>query len=94
MKKAKGRQFHKVDTAQAEIVGALRLCGALVHSTAPLGHGFPDLVVWGNNRLWLLEVKTGKGRLTPEEVEFQKKWPVDIVRSAEEAIELIWGVRG
>lgn len=80
------------DHNQAEIVRALRDCGYQVLTMHAVGGGFPDLIVAKNERVWLLEVKQPKGRLTPHQVEFVKTWsgpPVYIVHSVAEALEAV-----
>jgi hypothetical protein len=58
----------------------LRAVGAWVCSTAGLGQGFPDLLVWFRGRYHLLEVKDGakapsERRLTPAEALFHAACP-------------------
>ncbi len=90
------RRAAKVDTNQASIVAALRKIGAMVHSTAAIGAGFPDLVVAHGGRVWLLEVKDGNKpasaqKLTEAEQEFHERWDgyVHIVNSPEAALKLL-----
>lgn len=90
------RRAAKVDANQASIVKALRKIGALVHSTAALGAGFPDLVAAHRGRVWLLEVKDGNKpasaqNLTEAEAEFHELWGgyVHIVNSPEAALNLL-----
>lgn len=77
------RTAAKVDANQPEIVQALRQAGFHVCVTSRLGDGFPDLVVTGNNRhtgqieALLVEVKTAKGKLTPDERDFLSAYPDD-----------------
>lgn len=81
----------RVDLTQKAIVEALRKAGWRVHSTARLAGGFPDLVAYkANVGLRLIEVKTGKEGLTADQEKFiAEGWPVFIVRSAEEALQVI-----
>ena len=87
------RYAAKVDANQSLIVETLRLAGYTVCSMHAVGGGFPDLIVSkrGTNNMWLLEVKTAKGRLTKREREWIDAWgaPVHIVRSPEEALEAV-----
>jgi len=86
-------------TRLEEIVAALRAAGASVECTHAAGNGFPNLVcgyfVDGflgiTRRTILMEVKTATGKLTPDQVEWHAAWrgQVAIVRSVEEALELI-----
>lgn len=79
----------RVDDNQREIVVALRQVGARVAITSSVGHGYPDLTVLFRDEIYLLEVKTAQGRLTPEERDFQALWPVSIVKTPKEALEAI-----
>lgn len=80
----------RVDTNQKQIVAALRGVGASVWVTSMVGRGAPDLVVW-YRQLYLMELKEGKGELTPDEAEWiaRFKGPVHIVRSVDEALQII-----
>lgn len=92
------RRAAKLDANQHAIKAALEAIGCLVHSTAALGRGFPDLLVMPpldcprGPSLLLFEVKDGgkppsARRLTPDEAAFAAKWPVTIVCSVDEAIK-------
>lgn len=85
--------MYKTDQNQKEIVKALRQIGASVFNTAPLGKGFPDLVIGYRRKNYLIEVKTEKGKLTPHEEEFFNTWngEVSLVRNIEDAIRVING---
>jgi hypothetical protein len=78
----------KVDACQPETVGALRRVGAAVLDIHEVGHGAPDLVVWYRGRYYLIELKSGNGRLTPDEQAWHASWPgeVHIVRSWQAAL--------
>ena len=81
----------KVDANQAEIVAALRQAGASVLVMHRLGQGAPDLAVGIRGETFFLEVKTEKGKLTPDEAEFMSNWQgrYAIVRTPEEALRAI-----
>jgi Holliday junction resolvase len=79
----------KVDLNQAEIVAAFRKLGCCVMHMHTLGKGVPDILVARRGRLWLVEVKGAKGKLTPDQEEFHAAWPVHIVRSVDDAIKLM-----
>ena len=69
----------KVDRNQGEIVRAYRNLGFSVYSCAPMGKGFPDLVVGIHGITDLVEVKDGEkppsGRkLTSDQVTFFNDW--------------------
>ena len=87
-----GRRAAKVDANQGEIVAALRAVGASVAPAHTMGGGFPDLVVGHQGVTYLLEVKTPKGKLTPDQERWHPEWrgQVSVVRTAEEA----WAVIG
>ena len=89
------RLHGRIDENQTAIVDALRAVGATVHSTASLGDGFPDLLVGFRLGMFLLEVKTEKGVLTPEQRKWHHHWqgrPVIVVRSPQEALIAIGAV--
>lgn len=82
----------RIDNNHLEIVEALREVGATVQSLASIGRGCPDLLVGYHNKTYLFEVKSGNNGLTSMEVKWIAGWEgrgVKIVRSAEQAIELI-----
>lgn len=90
----------KKDHTHNPIAQAMRDCGYRVAETHQLGGGFPDQVWCGINRrtglpqVWLVEVKTGKGGLTPAEEQFHQDFAgyVHIVRTVDDALRLV-GVR-
>ena len=73
------------DTNEREIVDGLRAMGArVVQIDRPV-----DLLVGYRRKTFLLEVKSGKGRLTALQAEFFDAWAggtAVVVRSLEEAI--------
>ena len=77
----------KRDTAEASIVAALRDAGYLVWI---LGHPADLLCQRPDGSHQLLEVKTGKGRMTPAQVETRDAgWVIPVVRSVEEAFDAL-----
>lgn len=76
----------RTDTNHTEIVKHFRYCGATVKSLAAIGKGMPDLLVSWRNITWLVEIKTTKGKLTEDQIAFQKGWSgcMALVRSPEE----------
>ena len=80
--------IHNVDSTQGKIVEALEKCGASIWKTDSRRKGVPDLVVGVRHRNFLLEVKSEKGKLTPDQVKWHKKWSGQIatVRTVEEAL--------
>ena len=85
----------RVDANHGEIVQALRQVGASVQSLAKVGDGCPDLVVHFRKHTYLLELKTAKGKLRPQQVAWQEKWdgPVHVARSVDEALKAIGASR-
>lgn len=81
----------RVDKNHGEVVEALRAAGAVVASTASIGNGFPDLIAAKGERVWMIEVKGPKGKLTPDQVKWIGEWPgvVHIIRSKDEALTLV-----
>ena len=81
----------KVDTVQAPIVEALRKVGCSVQSLCIVGKGCPDLLVARAGKVYLMEVKTGNAKLTPDELMWHTTWrsTVWIVRSVQEALKAV-----
>ena len=79
----------KRDHNELEIVNALRAIGASVAHLS--SKGIPDLLVSFRNKLYLMEVKKPKGKLTPDQIKFHKSWKgeIYIVRTVQEAIEIL-----
>lgn len=84
----------RTDANQVTIMKALRQMGCEVLSLAAVGHGCPDLLVCRGHRLCLVEVKDGAKvksaqKLTPDQVAFHSKWPVHVVTSLDEAVNVV-----
>lgn len=80
----------RVDGTHKEVTEALRQCGWDVLDTSRL-RGFVDLVAYhpGRQALRLIEVKTANGKPTVfQQRLLERKWPIAVVRSAEDAINL------
>jgi len=86
----------KVDANQSEIVQALREAGATVQHLHKVGQGCPDLLVGYMRRNYMLEVKLTKTCLNEIQVKWHRNWfgQVAIVRSAEEALQVIGATNG
>ena len=85
------RKIARVDDNQAPIVAALRQAGATVVSLAPIGNGVPDLLVGFAGETILMEVKTPKGKHTPDQVHFYELWkgkPIVTTRDPMDAIKV------
>ena len=79
----------KRDANETEIIKALELTGA---SVLPISmRGVPDLLVYRRGRHYLIEVKSEKGGLTKDQVEFHDTWkgPIHIVRNVKEALNIL-----
>lgn len=85
------RQAHKVDTNQAQIVNTLREIGATVQDLSAVGKGCPDLLVGYRGCNYLLEVKTERGKMTPDEATWHEGWRGDcaVVRDEDDALRVI-----
>jgi hypothetical protein len=80
----------RTDGNHAEIRDAMRAAGAEVEDMSGSGRGMPDTLVYTTDgRLLLVEIKMAKGTLTAPQVRFHARFPVHIVRSAAEAIQLV-----
>jgi len=79
------------DTNEQEIVDALEAVGAYVLRL----HVPCDVFCWFRGTIHMLEIKTKDGKLTDSERRFAERWPglVVVVRSAEEALEVIGATR-
>jgi hypothetical protein len=79
----------KRDDNEVEIVNALRAIGASVAHLS--SKGIPDLLVSFKNKLYLMEVKKPKGKLTPDQIKFHENWKgeIHIVRTVQDAIEIL-----
>lgn len=85
------RRAARVDANHAEIVAEFRRLGCAVESLAGMGKGVPDLLVCMHGRNELVEVKTEKGKLTPDQVKWFGAWPtpVHVARSTEDVAQLV-----
>lgn len=93
------RKRAKVDGNQREIVAALRKAGAVVHSTAQLGGGFPDVFCNFRGRIFGFEIKDPKHapsdrKLTDMEQAFHDNWnrsgqTIYVIETAEQALEIM-----
>lgn len=82
--------YHRSDANQQSIIDDLRQIGCNVLSLSAIGNGCPDLLCECHGKLILLEVKDGKGKLRPAQIEFQRRWVnVAVVRNTKEAFEAI-----
>ena len=78
-------KYHQLDTNQIAIVKKLKAEGFLVSRAGGMEQGFPDLIVSDGRQIWLVEVKSEKGKLRPTQEAFiAKGWPVIVIRSVQE----------
>jgi len=85
-----GRDGHRRDDNEAEIVSALETCGATVILLSVPGG--PDLLVGFRRQTYLMEVKGPTGELTGPQLAWHSTWRggiVGIVRSSDDALRLI-----
>jgi len=86
----------KVDESQQGCVAVARGIGAFVFLTHQVGKGFPDAVIGYRGNLYLIEFKTGKGKLEEDQAEFAQKMDavgvtVHVVRNPNEMLALLAG---
>ena len=81
----------RTDSNQSSIVAGLREFGASVADTHIVGKGFPDIVVSYRLKVYLMEIKSADGRLTPDEQKFHNEWRgiIYTVRTIEQAIQIL-----
>jgi hypothetical protein len=84
------RRAAKRDTAEAGIVATLEAHGALTYPLS--GLNLPDLLVLWKGQVLLAEVKTGKAKLRPGQVAFALRWPVEVLRTPEQAASWLLGL--
>jgi hypothetical protein len=90
----KGHQGRR-DSNHKSIVNLFRnFPGVTVADTAALGNGFPDIVVGFRNKSYLIEIKDGNKKLTPEENEFVNSWCGDytIIRNEQQVINFLQNI--
>jgi hypothetical protein len=91
----------KVDSNHADIVKALRTCGASVQSLATVGDGCPDLAVGVRGITHFVEIKDGNKApsaqaLRESQVAWHSRWngsPVVVLKSVEMAVNWINNLR-
>jgi len=86
------RRIAKTDSNQQIIVQALRDAGCTVQPLHQMGGGIPDLLVaTPSGETLLVEVKSAKGSLTPEQEQWISRWRgrVAVVRTVEEALAAV-----
>jgi len=85
-----GRYNRRKDSNQNEIVEALEQAGCAVTDMSTAGDGFTDLLVTRAGVHYLVEVKSGTGKLNQLQIDFHTKHkPVYTVRSVDEALRVV-----
>lgn len=83
----------RTDANQAEIVAALRQIGCDVMDLSHVGRGVPDILVApSDNQMFLMEIKTAKGKLNKRQIQWMARWQgpkVYIVHSIDEALAAV-----
>ncbi|CAB4139755.1 hypothetical protein UFOVP353_19 [uncultured Caudovirales phage] len=94
------RRAAKVDANQGEIVNVFRNMGCAVLPLHAVGKGCPDLLISTANINILVEIKDGskppsQRLLTPDQQKFHMNWkgPLFVIKSTQEAIDLVNGIR-
>lgn len=87
------RRAARIDNNQSEIIERLRAIGCSVIPLHTIGRGCPDLLIGYEGVNILIEVKSEKGKLTADQVEFHSRWrgAIAVARSADEAIAIVSG---
>lgn len=92
------RRAARIDANQNPIARALVAVGYSVLDLHLVGGGVPDVLVAGTDRrtgmkrMWLMEIKTDKGKVEKNQTEWHEAWrgpPVHVVRSVEEAYAIV-----
>lgn len=88
-----GQYGRRRDENEKSIVLALRQLGLVVGHLSEAGLG--DLLVYDPTRriYKVLEVKSLTGTFTPDQRTAHQRWPIDVVRTVQEAIALFREVR-
>jgi hypothetical protein len=83
------RKYGKKDTIQRDCEQLLKRLHINYVDTSSHGDGFGDLVIDHNRENPIVEIKTGKARLTEAEARFHATWkgPLWIIRSTD---DLLW----
>jgi hypothetical protein len=84
------RRAAKRDDSEAGIIATLEAHGARVQTLS--GLNLPDLLVLYRGRILLAEVKTGRAKLKPGQRAFADVWPVEVLRSPEDAASWLLGL--
>ena len=82
------RRAAKIDNNQTDLVRELREMGFSVLLLHRVGSGCPDILVGRAGRNLLVEIKQGRGKLTPDEDAFLSEWrgAAIVARTADEVL--------
>jgi hypothetical protein len=80
---------NKRDGNEVAIVKAFEAAGALVWRLDQPA----DLLVCIQEMVLLVEVKRGRAKLNSKQIETAKLWPINIIRTPEEAVEFVNSIR-
>ena len=88
------RTAAKVDTTQRSIVRALREAGISVFILRE-GRGIPDLLCSYRRHVCFIECKTGSGKLTKQQQDFQREFQghVIVTNDPADAVDKFWAWR-
>ena len=90
------RKYGRVDQNQKVLVDLMRTLGVSVQSLADVGDGCPDLLCGLLGLTFIVEVKTEKGKLTPDQELWARVWngsPILILRTEEMVVRLVSYIR-
>ena len=85
----------RTDRNHSEITQGLRKIGFSVVDCAAMGQGFPDICVGAGGVNYFFEIKTEKGKQNSRQKDFEAVWKgqYNIIRSVEDAINIINGCK-
>ena len=88
------RTAARVDSNHRKLLDLASQLGGFVIETHRLGHGAPDAMVWSIDKHWqAVEIKTARGKLTPDQKNLHRQAPVLIWRT-EADVCAHFGVQG
>ena len=82
---------HRKDANHREIAQAFERLGCFVFDTSAVGGGYPDIVAATGEDVLMVEIKTPKGKLTNQQIDFIRRWPgtIHIISTVEQVAELV-----
>lgn len=84
------RFARRTDLNHAELVREMREAGLCVIDLSRVGNGVPDLLVSNSDEMWLVEVKSPKGKMHERQRQWHDDWrgkkPL-IIRQLQEFLE-------